>query len=683
MLHEGLFFLFFEFAQQLRQLLTELCEAMAVLAHLVVERLQPWVHHRLWQRAERLREDFRQACTDYNISRMRMEELKRKQPEADAHGALPQSVMDPRLQPLNDQMRQNRHRFTKLCEELTKLLGELEEEKEQALVQHLYMMMEAQVRYFETAAGYFQEMSPSFAIMSPSSSSSSLGRLATPPPGSSPSASSPISVATSASPSTSHRPSLSRKTMVSPLASIVPFEATIWIGTWNVANAPPPPTLDPWIPTDGGHDIYAIGLQECEYKTTSLPCQEHFLSVVKKTLGREYYCVAAANIFQINLGRSAGQDLELPNVGGIGGIRLFVFARTVHKQYIKDIQSDKEATGVAGVGFNKGGVGVSLRFYDTRMCFVNCHLAAHQDKVEQRHQDVRDILMGLRLGNPNIEIDVQFQHIFWFGDLNYRLDLDRDTVLVAIKDKNIQKLLDHDQLLRERLAGHVLSDFSEAPITFRPTFKFERESNHYENTKLRVPSYCDRILAKSFDDRPLTQLEYNWAESVRTSDHRPVYATFATLVRNDHTILASLRQEIGGIIQIRLTDIDIQYPTLGEGSLVSITFHTFNFSSLALSHKTATPAWQGSVDIVVPVVDVVLFPHLFAAVTSARSALSGATASSRSQQNDRLGEGVIYLKNVEDTGISFGPPKEYSCRLFSRGFADGVVRIKLQMRKLL
>lgn len=40
----------------------------------------------------------------------------------------------------------------------------------------------------------------------------------------------------------------------------------------------------------------------------------------------------------------------------------------------------------------QGGLAVLLRLWDTRLCFVACHLAAHQNKLEDRNENVRMIL---------------------------------------------------------------------------------------------------------------------------------------------------------------------------------------------------------------------------------------------------------------------------------------------------
>jgi phosphatidylinositol-bisphosphatase len=47
---------------------------------------------------------------------------------------------------------------------------------------------------------------------------------------------------------------------------------------------------------------------------------------------------------------------------------------------------------------NKGGVAISLKYGETLLGFVNCHLAAHQDMVERRNEDYREIVGGLQVG---------------------------------------------------------------------------------------------------------------------------------------------------------------------------------------------------------------------------------------------------------------------------------------------
>jgi hypothetical protein len=42
------------------------------------------------------------------------------------------------------------------------------------------------------------------------------------------------------------------------------------------------------------------------------------------------------------------------------------------------VEHTREATGLAGVLGNKGGLAVKLKVARTTFCFVSCHLAAHQ-----------------------------------------------------------------------------------------------------------------------------------------------------------------------------------------------------------------------------------------------------------------------------------------------------------------
>ncbi len=73
--------------------------------------------------------------------------------------------------------------------------------------------------------------------------------------------------------------------------------------------------------------------------------------------------------------------------------------------------------------------------------------------------------------------------------------------------------------------GLVFQNFTEAPLNFKPTYKFDIGSNVYDSgAKQRIPSWTDRIL---YVDSPNIQcLAYNSDESLMTSDHRPVYASF-------------------------------------------------------------------------------------------------------------------------------------------------------------
>lgn len=62
-------------------------------------------------------------------------------------------------------------------------------------------------------------------------------------------------------------------------------------------------------------------------------------------------------------------------------------------------------------------------------------------------------------------------------------------------------------------------------MNFKPTYKYDVGSSNYDtSSKGRIPSWTDRIL---FVPRPEVRLlAYNSEDSITTSDHRPVYASF-------------------------------------------------------------------------------------------------------------------------------------------------------------
>ena len=118
------------------------------------------------------------------------------------------------------------------------------------------------------------------------------------------------------------------------------------------------------------------------------------------------------------------------------------------------------------------------------------------------------------------------------GDLNYRIDsIPRNVIIDAIRQNNLNKLLDRDQLLasRRKNPGFRLRSFAEAPITFAPTYKYDVGTDQYDSSdKKRSPAWCDRVLYRGAGR--VKQLEYRRHE-VRASDHRPVSATFKVRVK--------------------------------------------------------------------------------------------------------------------------------------------------------
>lgn len=101
----------------------------------------------------------------------------------------------------------------------------------------------------------------------------------------------------------------------------------------------------------------------------------------------------------------------------------------------------------------------------------------------------------------------------------------RSIVGQLLKSDMHEVLLNNDQLQANMRNGLVLQKFTEPPLNFRPTYKFDIGSQEYDSgPKNRIPSWTDRILYVPSDK--VKCIAYNSDTTITTSDHRPVYASF-------------------------------------------------------------------------------------------------------------------------------------------------------------
>ena len=63
-----------------------------------------------------------------------------------------------------------------------------------------------------------------------------------------------------------------------------------------------------------------------------------------------------------------------------------MLARKDLAAYINNVQSDQVAIGFGDVLSNKGAVSISFCLGKLRLCFINCHLAPHDEGVARRNQ---------------------------------------------------------------------------------------------------------------------------------------------------------------------------------------------------------------------------------------------------------------------------------------------------------
>uniref|UniRef100_A0AAY4EV25 Inositol polyphosphate-related phosphatase domain-containing protein n=1 Tax=Denticeps clupeoides TaxID=299321 RepID=A0AAY4EV25_9TELE len=189
---------------------------------------------------------------------------------------------------------------------------------------------------------------------------------------------------------------------------------------------------------------------------------------------------------------------------------------------------------------NKGAVGVSFMFNRTSFGFVNSHLTSGSEKKLRRNQNYTSILRFLNLGDKKLnpfDITHRFTHLFWLGDLNYRIELpftEAENIVTKIKQQHYPELLRSDQLTMERSEEKVFLEYVEEEITFAPTYRFERDTREKyaytkakaTGTKYNLPSWCDRVLRKSYPSVHVVCQSYGCTNDIMTSDHSPVFATF-------------------------------------------------------------------------------------------------------------------------------------------------------------
>ncbi|GLT91186.1 hypothetical protein SLE2022_090860 [Rubroshorea leprosula] len=217
------------------------------------------------------------------------------------------------------------------------------------------------------------------------------------------------------------------------------------------------------------------------------------------------------------------------------GIYISVWVRKRLRRHINNLKISPVGVGLMGYMGNKGSVSVSMSLFQSRLCFVCSHLTSGQKDGagQRRNADVNEIMRRTRFSSVPDEADqpqtIQcHDQIFWFGDLNYRLNMLDVEVRRLVAVKRWDELINNDQLSNELRSGHVFSGWKEGVIDFPPTYKYDINSDRYvgenprEGEKKRSPAWCDRIL---WLGKGLRQLTYQRAE-LKLSDHRPVSSVF-------------------------------------------------------------------------------------------------------------------------------------------------------------
>lgn len=204
------------------------------------------------------------------------------------------------------------------------------------------------------------------------------------------------------------------------------------------------------------------------------------------------------------------------------GVVMLVFA---HKDIIKKCNNVDyliQKTGMMGTMGNKGSCLLRFEIEDTSLAISSGHFAAGQSHNSSRISELNDIMsknFTIFKSKKFIEHDI----FFIFGDLNFRLDLDNNSVRSLIANKSLDSLIIYDQFLKTRSVNYSMNILDEGPLKFNPTYKYNLDSNDYDTKAKRIPSWCDRILFKKTP--MIRQLCYDRKEYTY-SDHKPIYSIF-------------------------------------------------------------------------------------------------------------------------------------------------------------
>ncbi|KAJ3775378.1 inositol polyphosphate phosphatase [Lentinula raphanica] len=236
------------------------------------------------------------------------------------------------------------------------------------------------------------------------------------------------------------------------------------------------------------------------------------------------------------------------------GVALLVYARDegIARQ-VCDVQTSWTGCGPGFMG-NKGAVGVRFRVSDVSdddkrpgetYTFVCAHLTAHQQKLQHRIADFHHIVGTLLFPALPFNEDkspttmYSTSHLFFLGDLNFRIDLPNSHpmsadphayISEALKEPESRETLkEFDQLLVERRKRSVFVGFREGAFwQFPCTYKHCLGAVDQYDAK-RTPAWTDRIMYTTYSDSledmetsQIRNLLYTYIPSYTISDHKPI-----------------------------------------------------------------------------------------------------------------------------------------------------------------
>lgn len=204
--------------------------------------------------------------------------------------------------------------------------------------------------------------------------------------------------------------------------------------------------------------LLVISLQEMvELSTTN---------VIENSVNKHPACEETFNSWRVNLEealRREGSELKYVDGGTLVGIALFLFAASDIFGHIRDLQVQTLPRGVGGLLGNKGAVYLRFQLYDSSICIIGAHFAAHREALLKRNEDFHAIL------NTHVFVD----------DLNA---LAMRSTANMIEATSVTKLRDGLAQVKKKFAALTQNAKSDVKLESKLESKSESRSRFFDDT---------------------------------------------------------------------------------------------------------------------------------------------------------------------------------------------------------
>eukprot|EP00906_Rhabdomonas_costata_P036402 RCo051080 len=298
-----------------------------------------------------------------------------------------------------------------------------------------------------------------------------------------------------------------------------PTEVTVAVCSYNVDQGKPPANLAEWLHVKSRPEVIAVGLQEVDMSMMALKSEE-------TEKHRPWLLQLSAELEASADPMRPCKYVELKH-RQLVGLFLVVFVRRDIYDGVSDVDLQTECTGaMSGTLGNKGGIGLSFRLFNSRICLINAHLAAHMEHADKRLKNFQQIVSTMRFRNKTLA-PREHDLLVFFGDMNYRIGppvvISHEEVMDAVRREDWRTLLRHDQLLQQIREGGVFEGFTAAAPLFPPSYRYDNGTDTYDTSeKSRTPAYTDRVLWWAPEGSVVEATPLTVYKDVRASDHKPI-----------------------------------------------------------------------------------------------------------------------------------------------------------------